>query len=57
MADRWQSSGNQPIRERFLSNVDDRTEAADLIRALLIGRQKPGELPEQSPSVRREYGA
>jgi two-component system chemotaxis response regulator CheB len=57
MAERWQSSGNQQIRERFKSNASDRIEAADLIRQLLVGRHKPGELPEQSPNIRRDYGA
>jgi two-component system chemotaxis response regulator CheB len=57
MAERWQSDGNQGVRQRFLSNAEDRTEAANLIRTLLTGRRQASDLPEQSPNVRREYGA
>jgi two-component system chemotaxis response regulator CheB len=56
MAERWQDSGNQPVRARFEANAADREHAADLIRTLLTGEAVAHRQSQTSPSIRREYG-
>jgi len=57
MSERWKTSGNRPLRDRFASNADDRNYAAGLIRSLITGEEKPAQRGQESLQILREYSA
>ncbi|HEX6961477.1 MAG TPA: chemotaxis protein CheB [Lacipirellula sp.] len=54
LANRLQTKGNAPLRDRFESNAEDRSYAADLIRKLLTGNGVDGDATT-NPNIRHEY--